>query len=642
MMIIDAIENDYVFNYGFLVTFFGYLKELTFYFGACETRGFVFLHSIVYLYLYETFVFCMTLGILLYSQYLLVRAIKFCLECGCGCCVKFSVWVYNYILYLMQRKTLVLETPSRDEQLKTLASNLGIDLMEIVKYQASRVEAPVRSVGNPPAKEMAIVGGNFINGHHTVTKTPGVLSIRDAQNKVIGMGCRTTYDGRSVLLTANHVWKIVVTRSISESPQWVGAATVQKPWTIEHNGQTLPVDRSWPILLSSPVTECDLIMVEVPTVAFQTLQVKTLKCGRAINWSGVTASGFNEDGDFIASYGTVKSVSYNPTIVQHFATTFPGWSGTPLISQGKIVGLHTGVHDDLSSNVATRCIWLEQCLTSQLETSTDADSLGYSPTDNIPDDEPHKTKHIRTFGYDIEIRYDDKRYSVHRMKRIDPNALSFDDAFDYINEDLEEGMYLAENADFPKGLETPKIPLTKERCTPLTNKAPSLPPVKSRKRSNRRKKTVPDLSSQPSSGSTPLADIDFTSVRSTQKAVSSSSLERVEIERMRSQINSLQSVLLKLAPREALLQSGDTPLMMQPPKESHSSSRPGASEVQIVLLTRKQEKLYNRISHTRKFQQALGNGTHQPAELRQRLLEFVVLSRDASSLQQAQVFLSRL
>jgi len=93
-----------------------------------------------------------------------------------------------------------------------------------------------------------------------------------------------------------------------------------------------------------------------------------------------------------------------------------------------------------------------------------------------------------------------------------------------------------------------------------------------------------------------------------------------DLESKRKQLKSLSE-----QPRKGkVLQSGASPQRGPPPSSGHSPSRPQDIVVKMVLMSRKQEKLYNGITHTRKFQQCLRNGTNEEkSQLRKSLLAFV-------------------
>jgi hypothetical protein len=90
-----------------------------------------------------------------------------------------------------------------------------------------------------------------------------------------------------------------------------------------------------------------------------------------------------------------------------------------------------------------------------------------------------------------------------------------------------------------------------------------------------------------------------------------------------------------------VLQSGVGHRSLQQQNDSPSSPRPENIEVLVILLTRRQERLYNRICHTRRFQQAL-RAHPSPSTLRRNLLDFVMSSNTASIGNPLQDFLGAL
>jgi hypothetical protein len=185
-------------------------------------------------------------------------------------------------------------------------------------------------------------------------------------------------------------------------------------------------------------------------------------------------------------------------------------------------------------------------------------------------------------------------------------------------------------AGFPKGEESPQSTPTnlvkeKQKLSPLRKEIVHEPSgasatlVVDQSTLSRRKKVPVSQKSTPgeniSGALAPSQQKDFDFMKSVDARL------RVMEEKQQFALNLLNEQL-NLKP---VLQSGiirhDTPALSVSP----CLSRQPSTEVSIVLMSRKQEKLYNRICHTRKFQQALRDRTpDQIRDLRLKLLDYVM------------------
>ena len=100
--------------------------------------------------------------------------------------------------------------------------------------------------------------------------------------------------------------------------------------------------------------------------------------------------------------------------------------------------------------------------------------------------------------------------------------------------------------------------------------------------------------------------------------------------------------LRKLVPKESLLESGPSLPEMPLLNDNPSSFSAESLTVQTIRLTRKQEKLYNKICHTRKYQQALKDHLGRGFGLRLKTLEYVTSSTTLLKENPLQDFLSTL
>jgi hypothetical protein len=177
--------------------------------------------------------------------------------------------------------------------------------------------------------EMLIVGSpmDIVNGI-----PPGLGSVR-VRNQVIGMYSRIKVGNTTLLATAAHVARQMYDIPCTE---------------IEHNGKAVSLDVSWPIFAISHTL--DFCFIEVPEVVWSSLGIKSLALGIPAPSGVVSTYGYNEVGELAVSDGRASSV--DSFFYYHSASTRPSWSGTPLMSAGKVVGMHVKSAPAKHKNVA--------------------------------------------------------------------------------------------------------------------------------------------------------------------------------------------------------------------------------------------------------------------------------------------------
>jgi len=96
------------------------------------------------------------------------------------------------------------------------------------------------------------------------------------------------------------------------------------------------------ITLFAHCKKIDIVLCKVDHNKFTALGCSVLKVGAAKENCVVKLFGINQEGLGVSSLGTANRSNASSFRINHTATTYPGWSGTPLISNGKVVGLHSG------------------------------------------------------------------------------------------------------------------------------------------------------------------------------------------------------------------------------------------------------------------------------------------------------------
>jgi hypothetical protein len=137
---------------------------------------------------------------------------------------------------------------------------------------------------------------------------------------VVGLGFRTTVFEMDVILTAAHVMHELRKRD----------------YLVAVGDKAVPLSEFELCVKSSSL---DLAAFK-PKKAYLFSYLGLRKLNITDSAAGVTIKGY-ENGVLYRSNGNVEPTQ-RPFIVQHFATTFEGWSGSPLMSKERVYGLHLG------------------------------------------------------------------------------------------------------------------------------------------------------------------------------------------------------------------------------------------------------------------------------------------------------------
>ncbi|UOF93180.1 polyprotein P2a [Cynosurus mottle virus] len=164
---------------------------------------------------------------------------------------------------------------------------------------------------------------------------------------VIGFGARIkTPRGEDLLLTAYHVWEL-------------------EPEHMAKRGKCIPL-RKCRLVYKSTSEMLDFAMVEVPSSYWTSVGVKSARLKKSGARTVVRAFGGQSSQDLFSTSG-VATYGKTPLELVHTATTFPGWSGTPLYSKGNVVGLHFGSEKAKLKNRACNIAGLFEILPRNVE-----------------------------------------------------------------------------------------------------------------------------------------------------------------------------------------------------------------------------------------------------------------------------------
>lgn len=146
--------------------------------------------------------------------------------------------------------------------------------------------------------------------------------------ELLGVGFRLSFNAKTYLVTAAHV--------LNEAKQY--------DLHIRVGNRTFPVDREWKLKLFSSQESLDFAFLEVPDGVWAVLGVKALVLGNLslAKVRGVSLYGFSATRDPQVSYGTASATPSRLFRIHHDCWSAKGYSGSPLIADGKVIGIHTG------------------------------------------------------------------------------------------------------------------------------------------------------------------------------------------------------------------------------------------------------------------------------------------------------------
>jgi hypothetical protein len=442
------------------------------------------------------------------------------------------------------------------------------------------------------------------------TSVPGVLSIRDYKGHVRGMAACIKYNGNVYLQTAAHVWDLVVNK-------------LDLDVILEHNGASYKLKEvNYAVHTFSPTAELDFIWISLPQVLWSRLEVKALRLKPLFSSKKVTTYGYTAEG-FVTTMGRATAHPSEWGRLAHYATTYEGFSGAPLLVGGNVVGVHTGFNKVEGFNLAT-----VPALMLVSGSETESELLGdMSWVDELPKGKWKKAR-FSTHTHEFEVTY------VGRFARLDKyegnEHFTFQDSLDeYADYDLRR--HVVDRGDYDN--DHSYYNSKSER----------------RRRYNNRGEAAVDEDDAPSRAETPVEVIKKDAKQDFQNRDQQTLCPKISKNSEKSGgkggkpipkvlvSSKSEPAISKTSPKrpkgadlskphrksDVVLQSGTIPVGQQQLSDEVSSSKPRDITVSRVLLTRKQEKLYNSICHTRKFQQVLRTLTSDQAlALRRRALEY--------------------
>jgi len=104
--------------------------------------------------------------------------------------------------------------------------------------------------------------------------------------------------------------------------------------------RTYPLSKEWRVVFHCK--DIDVTIIDVPVDVWGVLGVKALEMGEFAPSNQVFLRGRDAYGTLSQSYGMAHLDTRNPFGVKYKVWTAPGWSGTPVLQGGKVVGVHRG------------------------------------------------------------------------------------------------------------------------------------------------------------------------------------------------------------------------------------------------------------------------------------------------------------
>lgn len=152
------------------------------------------------------------------------------------------------------------------------------------------------------------------------------------QSNVVGLGCRVSWGKETYLLTAYHVWNRL------------GGVDV-----LAANGLETSISSDWSIYSACADRRLDYVLVKVPSQVWSSLSVKSSPIKPPRKLAVCTLYGGSCSSKPLSTFSTLNVAEDRLKLIYGGATT-AGWSGTPIFSDGAVVGLHHGCEEIGASN----------------------------------------------------------------------------------------------------------------------------------------------------------------------------------------------------------------------------------------------------------------------------------------------------
>jgi hypothetical protein len=214
---------------------------------------------------------------------------------------------------------------------------------------------------------------------------PGyVFSLCEPDGSHIGMAARVG----NGFVTCHHVWTAWLDSVEREEPETLRERLFQKkapPALFCSSGKTFPVEASECVMECGPVSPegaLDLVLIKVSTSnPWSVLAIKSGKLGSFRPGVYAAVYGFGPSGELKSTSAMARDES-RPFGLIHRASTETGWSGSPIIQGGQIVGVHTG-YNPRSTHLENRGVSVALLLRRGEE--SDVRQHGFREMEDLPE-----------------------------------------------------------------------------------------------------------------------------------------------------------------------------------------------------------------------------------------------------------------
>lgn len=156
-----------------------------------------------------------------------------------------------------------------------------------------------------------------------------LVVLQNERGETKGMGSRVNLGGLDLLLTAYHVSQCSSELYLAKYDPKTGT------------GRRVKIDPSWTVDFYSSESEIDIVGVRVPAKVWSTLGVSSIKA-KVPTMGKKPMMVFGADSTSQIKSSSGMTLGCKGFTGRHAATTARSWSGSPIVSEGFVIGVHRG------------------------------------------------------------------------------------------------------------------------------------------------------------------------------------------------------------------------------------------------------------------------------------------------------------
>lgn len=372
------------------------------------------------------------------------------------------------------------------------------------------------------------------------------------------------------------------------------------------SGKCTPFVKNCKVIFYSDENGIDVALIAVPEVTFSVLGVKALKSEKVklgVN-NTVTVYGFSGK-RLCSSTGVAHHSDRLVDEISYTASTVGGFSGGPVVSNGKVIAIHTSANKLTGFNSASSLpIRFLAFLRKDISRESYKQEEGWSwIDDDISGETPHVIKTRSSFGALTIHSYPGKK-----MFRV-VKAEGYKDKLDVYEDLVEEGFLKEPEMVYPKHEKKSGFSLASSKASDQEDiKSSGILPVINSKKQKNLTGDSPKLSNKKKESITSENQLTALS----QQLVKLQSI----VEGLVNSAKVSQTILI-----QAEMPEHNMEVLETNPENSSSHTK-----ILMIRFSRKQEKLFNRIFHHRRFQKGLRDPSRDSSQLRSSLVEYVTSS----------------